>query len=194
MAKKKAAANKTEKPKKGTGKKGAPAAEKAVKDADMKAEKGKKGSAALLLSVLAAVLIALSIRAFGFSFAIVRSDAMNDTLFAGDIVLISRSAKPEAGNIVLAGATNGSAFRRVAGEPGDIVSVRGGQTVRNSMPLHEPYAKGAPQWEIPETRLSENVYLLLPDDRSFASALVEGGGIAGVVRAVVWPLSRAGFL
>ena len=194
MAKKKAAANKTEKPKKENGKKSAPAAEKAVKNADVKAEKGKKGSVALLLSMLAALLIGLSVRTFGFSFVLVRTEAMNDTLFAGDIVLISRSAEPEAGNIVLAGAVNGSAFRRVAGEPGDRVSVNGGQTVRNSMPLYEPYAKGAPQWEIPETQLGEDVYLLLPDDRSFEGALVSRGGIAGVARAVIWPLSRAGFL
>ena len=110
-----------------------------TKQREMK-EPGKKGGTALLISVLAALLIALSVRMFGFSFVYVRSGAMNDTLFAGDIVLISRSAQPECGNIVLAGALNGSAFLRVAGEPGDMVAIKNGQILRNSMPLHEPYA------------------------------------------------------
>lgn len=153
-----------------------------------------KGGMMLFLSILAALLIGLSVRTFGFSLVLVRTDAMNDTLFAGDLVLISRIAEPEAGNIVLSGALNGSAFRRVAGEPGDTASVIGGQAVRNSMPLYEPYAKGAPQWEIPETQLDDDVYLLLPDNRSFEGALVSRGGIAGVARAVIWPPSRAGFL
>lgn len=153
----------------------------------------KKGGMALLISVLAALIIALSVRTFGFSLVYVRSGAMNDTLFAGDIVLISRSAQPEVGNIVLAGALNGSAFLRVAGEPGDRVAIKNGQTLRNSMPLHEPYAKGTVQEDMPETRL-EGAYLLLPDDRAFEGALVERGGIAGVARMIIWPLSRAGFL
>jgi len=37
------------------------------------------------------------------------------------------------------------------------------------------------------------VYLLLPDNRAYEGALVQRGGIAGVVRAVIWPPSRAGF-
>lgn len=148
---------------------------------------------AMLTAVLAAALIALSIRTFGFSFAIVRSDAMAQTLLPGDIVLLSRAAEPETGNIVLAGALNGSAFRRVAGEPGDTVRAKDGKVMRNGLELYEPYATGEMNWEIPQTVLQDGVYLLLPDNRAYESALVESGGVAGVVRAVIWPLSRAGF-
>ncbi|MBQ4086081.1 MAG: S26 family signal peptidase, partial [Clostridia bacterium] len=82
---------------------------------------------ALTACVLAAVLIALSVRTFGFSLMAVRSDAMQGTLQRGDIVLISRAAQPEAGNIVLAAARNGNVLRRVAGEPGDMVSAAHGE-------------------------------------------------------------------
>lgn len=148
---------------------------------------------ALAASVLAALLIALSVRAFGFGFAVVRSDAMEGTLLPGDIVLISRSAQPEAGNIVLAGAMNGSAFRRIAGEPGDTVKAVHGEVFRNGMEMYEPYATGEMLWQIPERTLEDDVYLLLPDNRAYDSALIRRGGISGVVRAVVWPIGRAGF-
>lgn len=159
-----------------------------------KAEQARmpRGFVAVALSVLAALLVALSVRAFGFTLVVVRSDAMNNTLFAGDIVLVSRGAEPESGNIVLAGAMNGSALRRVIGQPGDTVSAGGGKVIRNRMTLFEPYASGdAP--DIPETTLRSGLYLLMPDNRAGGSALVERGGIAGVVRAVVWPIAHAGF-
>ena len=152
-----------------------------------------RGFTAVALSVLAALLVAMSVRAFGFTLVVVRSDAMNDTLFAGDIVLVSRGAQPEAGNIVLAGALNGNVLRRVIGEPGDTVSASGGEVLRNGMELYEPYASGTAQWDIPQTRLQDGVYLLMPDNRTGDSALVKRGGIAGVVRAVVWPLAHIGF-
>jgi len=148
---------------------------------------------AMAASVLLAVLIGLSVRAFGFGLAVVRSDAMAGTLRPGDIVLLSRAAQPEAGNIVLAGAMNGSVFRRVAAEPGDRVSAGDGRVFRNGMELYEPYAEGEMVWQIPERVLEESVYLLLPDNRAYDSALIQSGGISGVVRAVIWPPSRAGF-
>ena len=148
---------------------------------------------ALTACVLAAVLIALSVRTFGFSMMVVRSDAMQGTLQRGDIVLISRAAQPEAGNIVLAAARNGNVLRRVAGEPGDTVSAAHGEVFRNGMELYEPYAQGEMLWQIAGQRLEDNVYLLLPDNRAYDSALIQSGGISGVVRAVIWPPSRAGF-
>lgn len=148
---------------------------------------------ALVACMLAAVLIGLSVRAFGFGLVLVRSEGMADTLLPGDIVLVSRTAQPEAGNIVLAGALNGSVLRRVAGEPGDAVAAARGKVLRNGMELYEPYATGEMEWTIPGRVLEEEVYLLLPDNRAFESALVRRGGISGVVRAVVWPPSRAGF-
>ncbi len=154
----------------------------------------KSGAGLMLVCIAIAALLGLSIRAFGFSLVLVRSDGMNDTLLPGDVVLLSRVAQPQAGNIVLAGARNGNSFRRVAGQPGDTVSASGGEVKRNGMPLFEPYAKGELEQEIPETHLQTGVYLLLADNRAYEAALVEGGGIAGVVRAIVWPLGRASFL
>ncbi|MDO4741142.1 MAG: signal peptidase I [Eubacteriales bacterium] len=149
---------------------------------------------ALLACALAAVLVAVTVRMFGFGLVVVRSEAMGGTLRPGDIVLVSQTAQPEAGNVVLAGALNGSAFRRVLGMPGDRIGTRESGVVRNGMELYEPYASGEMAVQIPESRLGEGLYLLLPDDRSCEGALVQRGAIAGVARAVVWPPSRAGFL
>lgn len=166
----------------------------AAKEAKTAPAGTRTGGLGLMLGcMLVAAFLALSVRTFGFTLVIVRSDAMGETLQRGDIVLLSRVAQPEAGNIVLAGARNGSVFRRVAGEPGDTVWAQDGAIWRNGLPLYEPYAIGEAQWDIPETLLEENVYLLAADDRSWESVLVERGGIAGTVRAVIWPLSRAGF-
>lgn len=156
----------------------------------------KKGSGALgmlLFCIAAAAILAMSVRAFGFELVVVRSDAMGPTLQPGDVVLVSRVAQPEIGNIVLAGAKNGSAFRRIAAEPGDQVAASGGTVWRNGAPLDEPYAWGEMRWDIPRITLEDDVYLLLADNRAHESALVARGGIAGTVRALVWPVSRAGF-
>lgn len=163
------------------------------KEREYARKKGSRGFSALAMSVLLALLLALTVRTFGFTLLVVQTDAMSDTLQAGDIVLLSRSGEPEAGNIVLAGALNGSALRRVIAEPGDTVFASKGKVYRNGMALYEPYAHGSAQWEMPKTSLQEDIYLIAPDNRAGDGALVRRGGISGVVRAVVWPLRRAGF-
>ena len=174
-----------------------------MKAAKTKRSKGRKakpepkktrGAAAVFACALAALLIGLTLRTFAFTLVAVRSEGMRGTLQPGDVVLVARSAKPERGRVVLAGASNGSVLRRVIGEPGDTVRVVDGAAYVNGMPLHEPYRTGAAASDPPETRLSAGVYLLMPDDRSWECALVEEGGIAGTALAVIWPLSRAGFL
>ncbi len=156
--------------------------------------KKPRGLAAVLVCAIAALLVGLTLRSFAFTLVAVRSEGMQGTLRPGDIVLVARGAKPERGRVVLAGASNGSVLRRVIGEPGDTVRVEGGAAIVNGMPLHEPYRTGAAAEDPPEATLAAGVYLLMPDDRAWECALVEEGGIAGCALAVIWPLSRAGFL
>lgn len=154
----------------------------------------KKGFAAVGICVLAAAILALTVRSFGFQLVLVRSNAMRNTLCAGDVVLLSRSTAPETGRIVYANAINGSVFRRVIGEPGDSVEAIGGAVIRNGAPLYEPYATGGEGMAPLSTALERGMYLLMADDRKEECALIEAGGLAGVAVAIVWPLSRAGFL
>jgi len=153
-----------------------------------------RGRAVVFVCALAALLIGLTIRSFAFTLVAVRSEGMRDTLLPGDIVLVARGRAPERGRVVLAGAANGSALRRVIGEPGDTVRVENGAAYVNGMPLHEPYRTRMAAQDPPETTLAAGVYLLMPDDRAWECALVEAGGIAGTAVAIVWPLTRAGFL
>ncbi len=88
---------------------------------------------------------------------------MNPTLVHGDRILVNklayRSRKPVIGDIIAFRMGLKMIVKRVAGVPGDVVQVRGGQLYRNGKAFaHDPYSRS-------------------PRRRSYGPTAVQGGRV-----------------
>ncbi len=111
-----------------------------------------------------------------------------DQVDRGEVVVLRSPVEPELDYI-----------KRVIGLPGDEVLISDGRVLVNGELLDEPYAikasSGLYQW----TRVSEDHFFVLGDNRPHSSdsrefGLVPREFLRGRVRLRVWPLERAGIL
>ena len=149
----------------------------------------RAGAGTVAAFIIAALCLGIGIRLFGFTFIYVTSGRMAETLPPGHVVLVSRMAPAERGDIVLA---NGG-FSRVVGMPGDRVGVSEGRLTVNGAALDEPYVIGSAA-DAAETLLGAGRYLLMADDRSVGGMIVSAETISGVALFIVWPLGGFSFL
>lgn len=86
--------------------------------------------------------------ALGYEFYRIPADSMAPTVEAGDMIVVDtwryRNAPPTFGDVVVCDLGDGVlVVKRVVGEPGDTIEVRGRLLVRNSRPVDEPYLRVA---------------------------------------------------
>ena len=130
-----------------------------------------------ILSLGAAVLIALCIRTLLFEPVRVDGGSMLDTLKDGEIMLVTKPeyifGKPQAGDVVIChfpGARNeGKNFvKRIVGVPGDVIEFTDGQLIRNGEAVDEFYltpARNQDGYTMPAMTLGEDEYFVCGDNR-----------------------------
>ena len=174
-----------------------------------KARRRKKAARRALSAALALVLAAglgLSLRQWGFGLTRVAGTSMSDTLRDGDVALVTRfdylgGRTPDFGDVVACrfpGRTD-TYLKRVAGLPGETVTIAGGTLYRDGARVSEPYVSSFP--EDYAVALGEGEYLLLGDNRadSYDSRMPDMGPVGaeaflGRARLILWPLSRFGII
>ncbi|MBD1913686.1 MULTISPECIES: signal peptidase I [unclassified Leptolyngbya] len=127
-----------------------------------------------------ALALALVIRIFIAEPRFIPSDSMVPTLAVGDRLVVEkvsyRLRPPAHGDIVVfhppavleeLGYGQDQAFiKRIIGEPGDILEVRGGQVVLNGQPLQENYIAAPPDYILPPIHVPEGAYFVMGDNRN----------------------------
>lgn len=152
------------------------------------------------LALTIAVCLGFAIRTWLFSAVRIAGSSMENTLFSGDIALITRFEKnPDRGDVMECtfSGRSGSYVKRVVGLPGDTVEFSGGALTINGRPLSEPYVSSAT--DDMRITLGPDEYFVLGDNRaeSYDSRAEDMGCIRrdqflGRARWILWPVSRFG--
>ncbi|MDD3335635.1 MAG: signal peptidase I [Eubacteriales bacterium] len=168
----------------------------------------KKEILSWILTLGAAVVIALVIRHFLFEPIRVDGESMCDTLQNNEIMLVTKpeylfGGDPQRGDVIICkypGRTE-NFVKRVMGVPGDVIEVRQNVVYRNGEAVDEPYLtpeRNNNGFSMEAFTLGENEYFVMGDNRdnSHDSRNYYGYGspsaitrdmIIGHVRCVVFP-------
>lgn len=154
---------------------------------------------ALLLIFTLALGMGYAARTFLFSTVRIAGTSMENTLYSGDIALVTRWEQPVHGAVMQCtfDSRDSSYVKRVIGVPGDSVEFQDGVLTLNQRPLSEPYVSS--ETENTTVFLGYDQYFVLGDNRaeSYDSRAEDMGFIRrdnflGRVRWILWPLSRFG--
>lgn len=182
---------------------------------DVAAEAGKKKSVkreilSWVLTLGAAVLIALFIRSFLFEPIRVDGASMNDTLADGEIMIVTKPeyifGAPSLGDVIICRYPGRTEYfvKRLMGGPGDVIEVRQNVVYRNGEALKEPYLtpeRNDNGFSMEAFVLGENEYFVMGDNRDNshdsrnyypdgAPAALTRDQIVGHVRFVVFPFTQ----
>ncbi len=173
-----------------------------------------------------AVGLALLIQAFIVKPYAIPSASMAGTLRPGDRVLVNRAVyrlrDPRRGDVIVFAYPRDTAvafIKRVVGEPGDVLQVRGGRLYVNGRPLREPYVHRTqgtqdpttaaapvvgttmtPPWSLTRPyRVPAGSYFVMGDNRTNSDdsrdwGVVPRRDVIGEGFFTYWPLDRLGLL
>ena len=186
-------------------------AEETKKSKEKKPVNVKKEILSWILTLGAAVIIALVIRTFLFEPVRVDGHSMDDTLANGEIMFVTKpeylTGDPQHGDVVIChypdrGNTN--FVKRVIGVPGDTLMFVDNVLIRNGEVVDEPYltpSRNQNGFSMLPITLGENEYFVCGDNRdnshdcrNLTNGVPEAitrDMIIGHVRYVVYPFSDA---
>ena len=176
-----------------------------------KANKHGRAAAEWGILIVAALVIAVVIRAFVFQAFYIPSESMVPTLKVGDRVLVNKLSyklhDPRRGDIVVFKAPQAAAtaeikdlVKRLVGLPGETIEGRDGRIFINGRPLSEPYLPdGTKSRTFGPEKVPPNSYFMLGDNRQFSKdstffGPIERDDLIGRVFMRIWPLNHLGFL
>ena len=186
------------------------AAEENQEAAETKTRRGKKNKPRKplwreilewVVTLAAAVAIALVIRTFIFEPVRVDGHSMDNTLANGEVMFVTKPeylfGDPERFDVVIChypGRGNTNFVKRVVALPGDVVQVSGGYLYVNGEKYEEEYLTYRPNYELPPYQVPEGQYFVLGDNRSNSNdshliGPIDRSMIKGKVRQVILPLS-----
>lgn len=167
-----------------------------------------------VVTIVAALAIALVVRTFLFELVRVDGRSMNDTLQDGEIMFVTKTeyttmwldigdkeifripigGDPERFDVVIChypgrGGTN--FVKRVVGLPGDTVEIRDGYLYVNGVKYEEDYLTHRPNYSMSAYTVPENMFFVLGDNRSNSNdshliGPIPREMIVGHVRVVLW--------
>lgn len=150
----------------------------------------------------AAVLIALVIRTFGFQLVRVDGESMMTTLHDGEIMFTTmfdyKFGTPERFDVVIChypNRGNTNFVKRVVGLPGDTVQISNGYLYVNGVYYPEEYLTRRPDYSFGPYTVPEGKYFVLGDNRSNSNdshiiGPLDQSMIFGHAHTVIWPLSE----
>ena len=165
----------------------------------------------LLKTLVCAGFLAIGIRACVAEARFIPSESMLPTLEIDDRLIIEKISyhfnDPKRGDVVVFSPTDAlkkenykEAFiKRIIGLPGDTVEVKNGEVYVNNKKLTEKYIEEPPNYEYPPTKVPEDRYLVLGDNRnnSYDShfwGFVPRKNLIGRAAVRFWPPTRLGGL
>lgn len=133
---------------------------------------------------------------------VVESISMQPTLYAGDFVLINKTAyqfnSPERGDVIIFHSpvipSKQPYIKRIIGIPGDRIRITGGEVFVNHNRLRENYLKSKPNYE-GEWLVPQSMYFVLGDNRNRSSdshswGMVPASDIIGKAILIYFPASH----
>jgi signal peptidase I len=155
-----------------------------------------------VISLAAAIVIALALRFFVFEFIRVDGPSMQPTLFTNEYVFMEKVTywfrHPVRGDIVICSFpdSNESFVKRVIGEPGDRIKVKEGVLYINDVPNYD-YFSSAHRDETPETTVPEGCLMVMGDNRNESRDSREPGvgpipydKVLGRAEFIIWPFDK----
>ncbi len=155
-----------------------------------------------VLTLAAAVVIALVVRTYIFEPVKVDGRSMDATLLDGEVMFVTKfdylQEGPERFDVVIChypdrGNTN--FVKRVVGLPGDIVAVQNGLLIVNGVVYEEEYIMHRPNYTLEPYTVPEGHYFVLGDNRSNSNdshliGPLPAEMIVGHVRQVILPIDN----
>lgn len=186
-------------------------AEETKKGKEKKPVNVKREILSWILTLGAAVIIALVIRTFLFEPVRVDGHSMDDTLANGEIMFVTKpeylAGDPQPGDVVIChypGRGDTNFVKRVVGVPGDTLMFVDNVLIRNGEVVDEPYltpSRNQNGFSMLPITLGENEYFVCGDNRdnshdcrNLTNGVPEAitrDMIIGHVRYVVYPFSDA---
>ncbi len=167
-----------------------------------------------IISLVAAVVVALALRFFVFDFVVVEQSSMETTLYTGEWLFLEKVTyhfdAPEEGDIIVCYFDEGKKnpffdfvnsrknyVKRVIGVSGDTVEIREGVTYVNGEAIDEPYLHEPEVGTFEPTVVAEDSVFVMGDNRnnSFDSRFIGSipyDRIRGRVVFRAWPFSKFG--
>jgi signal peptidase I len=176
---------------------------------EVKKKSVKREILSWVLTLGAAVVIALVIRTFLFEPIRVDGSSMSDTLADGEIMLVTKPeylfGEPKVGDVIICKYPGRKEYfvKRLMGGPGDVIEVKSNVVYRNGEAIEEPYLTGDRNDDgfsmVPFT-LGQGEYFVMGDNRdnshdsrNYYSAGVPAAltrdQIIGHVRCVLFPFN-----
>ncbi len=157
-----------------------------------------------VISIVAAVVIALLVRTFLFEIIMVDGDSMYPTLLNDEKLAVEKVSRyfglPKHGDIIIVHYPDreGTYVKRVMGLPGDVIEVKDSIVYVNGQAMSEPYINSAePYRDMEAITVPEDSVFVMGDNRanSLDSRTEYIGAIAqdqivGHAMYVIWPLDR----
>jgi len=152
-----------------------------------------------ITTILTAVVIFFLMQAT-IQVSIINGSSMEPDIHDGQRILINKAIyffdEPERGEIVVFQPPENRAdapfIKRIIGLPGETVAITDGQVLINGSPLHEPYIKEPPDYEIDDITVPADSYFVLGDNRnrsndSHSGWTVPRYEIIGKAWVSIWP-------
>lgn len=155
-----------------------------------------------IISLAAAIVIALALRFFVFEFIRVDGPSMQPTLITNEYVFMEKVTywfrHPERGDIVICSFPNSneSFVKRVIGLPGERLKVEDGVLYINDAPYND-YFNGVHREDMAETTVSQNSVMVMGDNRNESRdsrdstvGPIPYDKILGRAVFVIWPVDK----
>ena len=155
-----------------------------------------------LLSLSAAVIIALMLRFFVFEFIRVEGDSMLPTLYTNEYVFMEKVtywfSEPQRGDIIICSYPNrtDTFVKRVVGVEGDVIEVSGGVLYINGEP-HYDYFQDVMNNELSPVTVPEDHVFVMGDNRNASMDSTNSSigplpdsMVKGKALFVIWPLDN----
>lgn len=156
-----------------------------------------------ILLIACTLLAVFLIRTYIFEPIVVDGPSMNETLFTGDRVFVTKFdylfGEPERGNVVICHYPNSreNYIKRMVGLPGDTIEVRNGVTYINGESLNEEFIAHPTLRDYGPTTLGADEYFVMGDNRANSNdsrmvGPLSKSQIIGKVRYLFFPFDRVG--
>lgn len=153
-----------------------------------------------VIAILAFFLMRTSIESI-----IINGSSMEPNVLDGQRLLVNKLVyyfhQPERGDIIVLQPPNnqGGFIKRIIGLPRDTVEVKNSSVYVNGKKLYEPYIKDLPLYDLALTKISENNYFVLGDNRndtydSHYGWTVPRQNIIGKAWLRIWPPKNWGLI
>ena len=154
-----------------------------------------------ILTLGAALVIALLVRQFIFEPVRVDGHSMDDTLANGEVMFVTKFdylfGEPERGQVVICHYPNSreNYIKRLIGLPGDTIEISGGVTYLNGEALKEDFIDNPTSRDFGPITLGEGEYFVMGDNRANSNdsrmvGPLSKSQIVGHVRFLFFPFNR----